>query len=107
MKLPKMSPSTKDYVRRKWLSDPGTYPLFVVIGAGVSICASVLVSYALFSPDVNWSTAGKKNSVREDTSTGYNWYNNSVRRFVKPYLPKVVQDVRSFQEPKEYKGTQE
>mmetsp|Transcript_14121 Transcript_14121/g.33469 ORF Transcript_14121/g.33469 Transcript_14121/m.33469 type:complete len:101 (-) Transcript_14121:229-531(-) len=53
------TPSAKDI----WLSDPGTYPIFVIIGGAVVFCASFYIHNLATNPDIRIAKEKRKHSV--------------------------------------------
>jgi NADH-ubiquinone reductase complex 1 MLRQ subunit len=49
---------------RTWLSDPSTYPIFVVVGVATSGCLAFISYKAMCCPTVRWSSATKGQVLR-------------------------------------------
>jgi len=88
--------------RKVWLSEPSTYPLFVVVGVGCTIMT--IQSYRLLfkHPEVMVSRTKRTAmyGMREDTTEEANKYNNHwVRRHCRGKTPEMFARLNNFFAP--------
>jgi len=68
--------------KRKWLSDPSTYPIIIIITAASALAVGYTARLGLH-PSAKWNPTNRKEPIADDHEYGQQYYDHAVRKFVK------------------------
>jgi len=77
-----------DNFKRKWLSDPSTYPIIIIISAASALAIGYSVRLGLH-PSAKWSPTKRGEHIADDQEYGQQYYDHAVRKFSKEGEPRI------------------
>ncbi|CCI48418.1 hypothetical protein ABG067_006586 [Albugo candida] len=63
---------------KRWLGDPGTYPIIVVCGFAGALCTYQCGRYLFGHPDISWNKTSRNNTLKHDPEVGEKWQSHRV-----------------------------